>query len=152
LLSSAGGWIYREAYAAQNILPSAAQVPAKSSPQDGDNAKPSTLRGADKKGDKKEALKKDGAFRAQIEKVDADESVITVFRLGTLVAGSVGPKGGIGQFKNNIRLENLPVAKTAPITINGNPAQLADLKSAMRVTLELEVKGDITIKAIHAEK
>jgi hypothetical protein len=142
LLISGGGWVYREANAAQP-QPAAAQPPAK---------QPAPVGGPAQPPGGKDAAKKDGLFRCQIEKVDADERTVTAFRLGTLVGGFGGPKGGVGQFKNNIRLENLPVSKTASITINGKEAQLADLKQGMPVTLELEVHGDITVKSIRTAK
>lgn len=92
-----------------------------------------------------------GTLRATLEKVDPKDRIITVTRLGKLVGGLGDARGGLGVFKNNVRLENLPVGKAARILLNGKTAELADLKPDMSVSLKLEVKGDITVQEIKAE-
>jgi hypothetical protein len=98
---------------------------------------------------KKEA--KEGTLLAVLEKVDSKEGIITVTRLGTFSGVGDPAKGGLGSFKNNLRLENLPVAKNVRILVNGKDAKLADLKPGMSVSLQLAVKGDITVQRIEDE-
>jgi RNA polymerase sigma factor (sigma-70 family) len=109
------------------------------------------------KDDAKKPMKeaKEGTLEAHLEKVDAKEGVITVSRLGTIVSGTGEIKEGkirygMGFFKNNLRLENLPVARNARVIVDGEQGKLADLKPDMNVTLQLEVKGIITVKEISA--
>ncbi len=51
------------------------------------------------------------------------------------------------------KLENLPVAKDAKITIDGKPGKLADLKPDMVISLELAIEGNrLVVKGIRVEK
>jgi RNA polymerase sigma factor (sigma-70 family) len=91
---------------------------------------------------------KDGTFNAVLDKVDVEERTITVFRPAMGVKAAASATAAI---HNAIRLENLPLSNDARITMNGKEAKLTDLKSRMRVVLELEVKGAIKVKEIRAE-
>ncbi|HWY88517.1 MAG TPA: sigma-70 family RNA polymerase sigma factor [Gemmataceae bacterium] len=94
---------------------------------------------------------KEGNLEATLEKVDVKEGLITVTCLGTLVGGVGDPNvGGIGFFKNNMLLENLPVAKDACVSLAGKEAKLGDLKPQMHVSLQLEAKGRLTVREITA--
>jgi RNA polymerase sigma factor (sigma-70 family) len=115
-------------------------------------------RDAPKKEAKKDPRKgqkelKEGTLLAQLEKVDTKERTITVTRLGTPLWGIGDPeRGGLaGAFTKNIRLENVPVASTARILVNGKKGKLADLKPGMLLSLQLVVKGSITVQEITAQ-
>jgi uncharacterized protein (TIGR03067 family) len=112
------------------------------------------LSGAQKGGkDREQKPLKDGTLLVSLEKVDAREETITVTRPGALVGGVGGGRGGLAVFKNKVRLENLPVAKNARILVNGTDRimKLTDLQPGMSVTLQVAVKGDITVQAIDVE-
>jgi RNA polymerase sigma factor (sigma-70 family) len=121
-----------------------------------------------------------GVAKGEVETINADKGLLTVrlgggvwvLNLDNAVikfdkggeAKIVFDKGGEGRIKsgeakivmhvsppaNAARLENMPVAKDAKITVNGKPAKLADVKKGMRVALKLEVQGSIVVKSIEA--
>ncbi len=125
-----------------------------------------------------EAEKKDrpapppGVAKGEVEMVNAEKDLLTVrlgggiFVLNLENAVIKFDKGGEARFKggdgkilmhvsppaNAARLENLPVAQDAKITVNGKPAKLADVKKGMRVSLKLEVQGSIVVKSIEARE
>jgi hypothetical protein len=147
-VSSAAGLIYRAQAAGP---PGTAPVTGNKAGAKAE-AGGATEKGAENgegKGPKKEV--KEGTLLADLEKLDPKEGSITVTRQGVLLGGLGDQRGGIGVFTKDIRLENLPVARTARILVNGKEAKLADLKPGMPVSLQLAVKGGITVQAITAE-
>jgi hypothetical protein len=91
-----------------------------------------------------------GTLEARVEQVNPKERVLTVSLGGALAGGLGGSGGGVGVFKNVIRLENLPVAKDARVVVGGREGRLADLKAGMHVSLQLRVQGTVTVQAIRA--